>query len=127
MQIILTVKEVEHVIHTALCNALGTGYMTGHGLLFDKEATNYSKYRAEGDCLEEVIMKALKAGEAFHMVDDEGDDDEYNASFTLTQAKERLKAEAISNNVMNIINEEDDAEDADCILQWCLYEDIVFG
>ena len=126
MRLILSDEELENVIHTSLCNGLGTGYMDGYGLMVDEKALNYDKYRAAGDYYEDVILKALKAGETFHMIDLEGDGDN-SSSFTLAEARERLSVESIAMDIITVLNEQDDVCNADSILQTALYGEVIFG
>ena len=126
MELVLSNEELENVIYNCLCDAVGTGYLGGYGLTEDLEALNYNKYRAEGDCFEDVVMKALRAGEAFHVIDEEGDG-EYNASFTLAEARERLSSEKIALDIMDVVNEMGDVITADSIIQTALYGEIIFG
>jgi hypothetical protein len=124
MRLTLTQEEVENVVYCALCNGALT-FFRGYDLSLDLNKSNYEKYRAEGQCFEDVLMAALRGGERLYFADDEGDED---ASFSLQDAVEKLNGEHdFAKNILNIIEETDDANDGDVILQLCLYGDVVFG
>jgi hypothetical protein len=51
---------------------------------------------------------------------------EYDAHIDLKVIQERMEL-VPAKNLLNIINEEDDADDADIVLQTLLYGDVIFG
>ena len=127
MTIKLSETEIKDVIKTALCNSMNE--LGGYGFEWDKNAMNYSKYRFEGACLEDVIIKALEGGEGFFVIDVEGGDDEVS-SFTLNTAIETFNTNDNSDfhdAILNILKETDDAIDGDIILQTLLFGEVVYG
>lgn len=132
MQILLTPQESEDFFHRALCNAVGTGYMDSYGLEFTCSDEHYKKaketLRAQSisaPAWEDVLMQILRQGDTLQVIDHECDG-EYNATITLYMVHNRV-CNAPINHLMNMINEDDDAETADVILQMVAYNEIIFG
>lgn len=124
MRVIFEKEEVENMIFSALCNGALQNFR-GYNLAVDLKKTNYSKYRAEGDCYEDVLIKALKEGERLYFHDEEGDED---ASFSIEEAVERINHNTeFTSRFMQIHEGDDDADDGDILLQVCLYQEVQFG
>jgi hypothetical protein len=72
-------------------------------------------------------MEMLRMGYSLIMVDEEGDGDEdSNSTITLKDVHERV-SKAPVRHLMDMINENDDAETADVIIQQVFFNDIIFG
>ena len=69
-------------------------------------------------------MEILRGGGVLTLEDREGNED--SASITLQEVHDRVALTQL-NHLMNMINEEDDAETADVILQTVFLQDIVYG
>lgn len=130
MEIKLTNTESENIFHTALCNVLD--YFHGYGIELDFIKKDYelasSKLKAETGttvCYEDVLMQILRDGKELTFIDNECDG-EYTRSISIKDVHERVSKTPIR-HLMNMINEEDDAETADVVLQTVLYEEIIFG
>jgi len=131
MQIQLTPQESESMFHNALCN--GLGYVDGYGLEFDFNKSDYESAKrnlreAAPDsmiCYEDVLMQILREGGELTMVDVECDG-EYTRSVSLADVHSRVQ-QAPAKFLMDMINEQDDAETADVILQTVFFEEIIFG
>ncbi|CAB4219101.1 hypothetical protein UFOVP1604_184 [uncultured Caudovirales phage] len=131
MEIRLTTTESEEIFHTALCNALG--YVQGYGIELDffkqdyERASSALKKESPGTqiCYEDVLLRLLKDGKELTMVDHECDG-EYTRSISIKDVHERVSKTPIR-HLMNMINEEDDAETADVVLQTVFFEDVIFG
>jgi len=67
----------------------------------------------------------LKDGKELTMVDHECEG-EYTRSISIKDVHERVSKTPIR-HLMNMINEEDDAETADVVLQTVFFEDVIFG
>jgi hypothetical protein len=139
MEILLNDKEVKEVLHNALCN--GLGWISGYGLSVKISKEDYAKAKNSlkdedfnvdsmvgsiniGICMEDVLMKHLEDGNELEFYDSEQEEE---VGFTFEQAKENLKDENVTKHIMDMLNENDDAITADCILQTALYGEIVFG
>ena len=136
MKIELTNQESETYFYNALCN--GLHYISDYGLeltygnidyIAAKErlkATTPSSNRSIewGICYEDILMEILKGGGKLVLVDNEGGED--NAVITLQDVHVRV-SKTQTNHLMNMINEEDDAETADVILQTVFLNDIMYG
>ncbi len=126
MKITLTPEESEEFFHNALCNALGTGYMSGYGIELTAIASEYqeAKEKLNNPCYEDILMQVLRDGNKLTMVDNEavmGD-----VSITLADVHERVQNTPLA-HLVAMINETDDAETADAIIQTVFYQDIIFG
>ena len=125
MKIILEPAESETYFYNALCN--GLGYIcSGYGLLYDYDNDDYIAARKalENPCIEDVLMQILRDGKTLSLVDEEGGEDKW--TITLADVHERV-SNTPTVHLMNMINENDDAETADVILQVVFMKEIIFG
>lgn len=127
MKIILTTEEAEGIFYSALCNAVGTGYMEGYGLELYCNNKHYSSARAKlnNPCIEDIWMQVLRDGNPLEFVDHEGEGAN-NASITLKDIHERMNNVPIE-VLDNFNSEQDDASDADIVLQTVFYNEVIFG
>lgn len=114
------------VFHHCLCNLGDTFPCSGLMIDWDEKAYQAARKKLKGTdpCLEDVLMQVLRDGE-LRVVDQEGEG-EYNRSLTFAQMLKRIGGAPIF-NLSNVINEDDDANDAFCIMQHCFFEEQVFG
>ena len=127
-------KEVsEEFFYNSLCNALGTGYMSGYGI---ELTTNYKEYKQSNDkwksehpnqtcCYEDVLMQMLRDGYKLTFVDNECEG-EYTRSITLKDVHEKVQNAPVR-FLNDMIQQNDDAETADVILQTVFFDEIIFG
>ena len=132
MQILLTPQESEDFSHRALCNAVGTGYMDSYGLEFTCSDEHYKKAKEtlrtqtiSNPAWEDVLMQVLRQGDTLQVIDHECEG-EYNATITLDMVHNRV-CNAPMRHLIDMHNEDDDAETADAILQTVAYNEIIFG
>ena len=131
MKITFEKKEAEEIFYSALCN--GLGYIGGYGLVLDFEDKAYEKAKKtlkkdtpnETICYEDVLMQILREGGELVLIDEECDG-EYTSRIKMEDVYERLPLTP-TRFLMDMINEQDDAETADCIIQTVFFKDIVFG
>jgi hypothetical protein len=131
MEIKLTPQESEEYFYNALCN--GLGYMSYYGLSLDFSDDDYrdAKTKLEREspgiflAFEDVLMEMLRMGKTLTLLDDEGEGDN-DATITLKDVHERV-SNAPSRHLMDMINENDDADTADVIIQQVFFNEIVFG
>ena len=130
MKIVLTKEELKNVIHTALCNGLVQLSYSDIHINVDPKLYDKAKYKLKKEnpnttiCLEDIYCQILYNGDKLHFIDEEGDE---NASFDLEQAETNLSKEVANDHILAIIYENDDACNADAILQICLYGEVIFG
>ena len=135
LKVTLTPELSEELFYNALCNALG--YMcSGYGLRIDykkadyknaklKLATRTSDYSEfQAICFEDVLMQVLRDGNEIALVDEEGSED--TVSITLSDVHARVQ-NAPTRHILDMINEEDDADTGDAILQTVFLNEIVYG
>jgi len=130
MEIKLTHTESEIFFYNALCN--GLSYIGDYNLELTYDETSYTdaknrlkkKSPNEGLCYEDVLMEILRGGGVLTLEDRDGNED--SASITLQEVHDRVATTQL-NHLMNMINEDDDAETADVILQTVFLQDIVYG
>ena len=132
MEIKLSTQESEKIFFNALCN--GLGYLTGYGLELEYSDKQYKTARAslhkaghptDVVCYEDVLMQLLRDGGKLTVIDVECED-EYTRTISLADVHARVQTTPIR-FLMDMINEEDDAETADVVLQTVFFEDIIFG
>ena len=130
MNVNLTHTESEEYFYNSLCN--GLGYVTsGYGLELDYVSSDYQEAKTklketnEGICFEDVLMQILKDGKKLTLIDIEGED-EMTRSITLEDVHDRVPLTPID-FLMEMINEQDDANTADVIIQTVFYNEIIFG
>jgi hypothetical protein len=133
MEIKLTPQESEEYFYNALCN--GLGYVSSYGISLDYSDEDYAEAKKKllverpefFACFEDVLMEMLRMGYSLIMVDEEGDGDEdSNSTITLKDVHERV-SKAPVRHLMDMINENDDAETADVVIQQVFFNDIIFG
>jgi len=124
MKIVLTHEESEIYFHNALCN--GLDYISGYGIDVNYDDAAYKAARAKLDspCFEDVLLQLLKDGGTLTIVDNEGGMDE--VEITINDVHERVQNTPFG-HLLNMIEEDDDAETADVILQTVFYNEVVFG
>jgi len=130
MTVKLTPTESETIFHNALCN--GLGYVEGYGIELDFNKQDYARaatFLKQGAtdtiCYEQVLMQILKDGKKLTMIDHECEG-EYTRSITIKDVHKRVSQTPIR-HLMNMINEEDDAETADVVIQSVFFKDVIFG
>jgi hypothetical protein len=135
MEIKLTPAEAEEYFYNALCNGLGYFQQYGVEVDFTKEAYSKAKKRIEKNptnfsemmiCYEDVLMEILRGGDKLEVVDQENDDPDLNVSITLADVHDRVAKTPIR-HLMDMINENDDADTGDVILQSVFFQDVIFG
>ena len=130
MEIKLTNEEKLNFFYNALCN--GLGYFEGYGLEltcnpedYDNAKATLRKDETQSICYEDVLIQILKQGNSLSVKDYEGDG-AYNSSCTLETIYQRMD-KVPQRFLLDMANEEDDAETADVILQIVFFEEIIFG
>lgn len=125
MKITLTPEESEEYFYNALCN--GLDYFQGYGFDLDYDADQYYKAREKlkSPCFEDVLMQLLRDGGQliFKDVENEG---EMTRTVTLNDIHERVQNAPIK-TLIEMADQEDDADTADIILQTVLFNEILLG
>lgn len=127
MKISLTPQESEEYFYNALCNAEGSGYMNSYGIKMTFHNRDYlsAKEKLQSPCYEDILMQILRDGNKLTYQDVEGQGD-MTRSINLTDVHERVQLIPVS-HILNLFNENDDAETADVILQTVFFQEVVFG
>lgn len=125
MTINLTTQESEEYFYNALCN--GLLYISDYGLRMDykKEHYDQAKSKLTSPCFEDVLMQILRDGNTFGFEDLECDG-EYSKQISLKDVHEKM-SNVDPNRLMEMANENDDAETADVIIQTVFYDEVIFG
>jgi hypothetical protein len=131
MKIILTNEESETIFHNALCS--GVCIMSDHGLRLEYNKADYASAREElikanpnnALCYEDILLKILQMGYKLTLVDEEGDG-AYTSEIGIDEVHERVQL-APARNLINMVTEVDDAEDADVIIQTVFLNEVIFG
>ena len=133
MKVILTHEESEEFFLNALCN--GLSYIQGHGLDIDVNSSHYDRAKesllkktdGKAVCYEEVYMQVLRDGNPLIVTDNEGvEGSDYNVEVTLQMVHERVQSTPFR-HLIDMHEEQDDAETADAILQTVFFNEIIFG
>ena len=131
MEIKLNDEEKLNFFYNALCNGLGLLGDYGLQLEYNKEEYSEAKKKLAIEnpkiavCYEDILMEMIKNGKVLNIIDEECDG-EYNANISLDIILSNMDKTPIE-NLMNIYTENDDAWDADVLLQTVLYGEIIFG
>lgn len=89
----------------------------------------YKKNRKEDDCIEDVYARALKNGCTMVFTDMEDEDEKYYLTYDrLLKGVEKFIESGRCVNINEIFEEgNEDANDMDCIIQYALFDKIIFG
>ena len=130
--ITLSEEKSMELFADALANAVGIGYMSGYGLVFD--CPEYDKFRkkllstltaGKSICMEDVWMAALEGGSTLRFIDEERDGDNTKS---ITKADVCAKVSLMPiRNLTNLLEENGDVEDADVLLQTVFFDKVIFG
>jgi len=132
MEIKLTPQESEECFYDALCN--GLEYTTsGYGLSLDYSDEDFADAKTKMGidkpgiftCFEDVLMEMLRMGKTLTIIDEEGEGAN-NSTITIKDVHERVSNTPVR-HLMDMINENDDAETADVIIQQVFFNEIIFG
>jgi hypothetical protein len=127
MEIKLTPQESETYFYNALCNC--ARQIRYYGLDLAYEAVDYASAmatlvkEASDVCYEDVLMQILRDGNSLTMVDL---DSEESYSINLQDVHERVQQTPV-HRLLEMIEERDDADTADCIIQQVFFSEIIFG
>ncbi|VDM07209.1 unnamed protein product [Wuchereria bancrofti] len=131
MKIVLTEQEKQDIFYNALCD--GAGYIQGYGIRIGYDNDDYSTARDNLQsknptnvwCWEDVLMEVLKTGKPLKIEDIEGEG-ENDKTITLQDMYDNIETVPPA-TILNMVNEEYDATDADTVLQHCFYRELIFG
>lgn len=133
MKVVLTKEESEAMFHNAICNVIGTGYMSGYGLELSYDNDEYKTAKAQlkeknptdSPCYEDILMQVLRNGGKLTFEDIEGDGD-MTRSIILADVHKRVQKTPFR-HLADAINENDDAVTADVIVQTVFFKEVVFA
>ena len=128
MKILLDNQESLDIFHSALCN--GLSYFSGYGCEITYKKSDYKRAKEKlivtsTPCYEDVLVQILKDGGLLTLKDIEGDG-LMTTSIKIEDVYDRVAKTPIK-FLLQMIEEQDDAETADVILQTVFFEDIIFG
>lgn len=131
MQILLTPAESEEIFHNALCD--GLQMMGGYGLKLKYDKGEYAKAKEELQaqrdsddvvCYEDVLSHILRRGNTLTMIDTESGEEP--RTINAKDVHERVQM-VDAQHILDMINEEYDADTADCVLQTVFFGEVIFG
>jgi hypothetical protein len=128
MKIQLTQQEAEAVMYNALCDS-GI-HMHGLEFTFDKDVYKASqetwiKANATRPCYEDILMQMLRDGHSIAIIDTEGDG-EYDSVITMQDVYERMPLVHYS-RLIQMLEEDYDADTTDVVLQTIFFGEVIFG
>ena len=87
----------------------------------------YEKYRREDDCVEDVQARAIKDGHVMAFEDIEDDEKYYLTYDRLLKGVQKFIESGRCLDISNIFKGgNEDSDDMDCIIQYALFDKIVF-
>jgi hypothetical protein len=125
LKISLTNELSEEIFYNALCNSLD--YMcSSYGLDLKYKQSDYKNAKAKlsSPCYEDVLMQMLRDGIKIGLKDIEGGED--TVYITLDTIHERVKNVPIT-DLLDMIDENDDADTGDVVLQIVFLNEIIYG
>lgn len=125
LKISLTNDLSEEIFFNALCNSMD--YMcSSYGLDLRYKQSDYlkAKDKLTNPCIEDVWMQMLRDGARIGLKDLEGGED--TAYITLSTIHERVKNVPIT-DLLDMIDENDDATTGEVVLQIVFLNDIIYG
>lgn len=133
MKVQLNNEEIQQVILSILCNG-ALSFASQSGLDYSYDRQHYKRIKEENPTLtsfEDILLGMLNDGGKIQIIDQEGgEDSEYNKDLTLKLATDQLSNVTdpeFAEYVITSVREEGDAETDYSILQFILYDEIVFG
>jgi hypothetical protein len=132
MKIILTPQESENYFFNALCNGLGYVQQYGLDLQCDEQEYKDAKLKLqelkpdERVCYEDVFMQILRDGGKLNLKDEEDQIENEDNYITLEDVHERV-ANTPTRHLLDMIEENDDADTADVMLQQVFLGEVIFG
>lgn len=125
----LSPEQAEEIFFNALCDGMWAFPSYGIELKYSEEEYQAceKKLKQLGNslpCYEDVFMEMLRSGKEIRLFDTEDAVDD--GIWTLERVHE-LVQKAPQDAFLNMLNEEYDSGDADVILQYVAYEDVIFG
>jgi len=128
MKIFLTPQESEQYFYDALCN--GLGYIESSYGLELKFNTKQAKSTAiklkqidQSICYEDIIMQLLRDGHQINLYDVES---ELDNVIKLKDIHDKVNNIPV-NRILEMINENNDADTADVILQTVFFGEVIYG
>jgi hypothetical protein len=127
---ILTDEQADYIFHIALCNE--GGCLSSYGIELDYSQPSYKASKEallteqKESCYEDVLLRMLQDGGTLTAKDIEGEGSE-TETVSISKIREAIRNVVPMENIINIIQEEDDAGDADVILQYCFWGKMIFS
>lgn len=128
MEIKLTPEESEDIFYDALCNAVGSGWISSYGLEMGYNQEDYDAAKAKlgnTPCYEDVLMQILRDGNVLKIYDLEGQG-AFDATITMKDVHEKVCQTPLY-HLQDMINETGDVVTADVVIQQVFYNEIIFG
>ena len=126
----LSKEKSEEFFYNSLCN--GLSFLDGSGLVLNFSDKDYKrakvsyikKHSPDVVCYEDVLMEILRMGNRLELEDAENG--EGVRSITIDDVHKKVRKTPM-NHLMDMINENDDAVTAYCIIQTVFYGKVLFG
>lgn len=132
MKLQLIEEEIKAVTLSILCNG-ALSFAQQSGIDYDFDRQHYNKIKEENptlDCYEDILYAMIADGGKIEFIDTEDDDSEYTKDLTMELLKEKLgniENQTFADEVMVVLTESGDAENDYSVLQYILYDEIVFA
>ena len=123
----LTAEESKKFFYNALCNGIFLMWQYDLMLVYDSDDYETAREQFEDGqsvCYEDVIMKMLEMGYKISLKDLSGSG--HGATIGIDDVINNVQLAPVG-HLMDMINQNDDADTADAIIQSVFYKDIIFG
>lgn len=131
----LSNKAMQKIFFNSLCNAVSAGVTLGYGIKIYSKKEDYVNAKqnllsksGSGTvvCVEDVWMQILKEKNYIYSKDIENNDGEYSKKINLSDVYEGIK-KVDNDTILNFLEENDDANDADVVIQTVFFGEVIFG
>ena len=130
MKLQLEQKEIEAVLLDCFCNG-GLSALCQSGIDYTVNQAKYQKFAIDGYSYEDNLINLLKGGGRLKFVDMEDEDNVVFLTMELAQKQlSNIENKTVIESVLKIVDEDNynaDAWDGYNVLQYLLYNDIIFG
>ena len=136
MNVSATTEEKVYAVYLALTT--GLPYFSGYGFILDYSETEYDKAKqvlkdsykkgilTDTICIEDVQAQMLHMGYSLNFIDGENDDEVTKLTLSLIESN----WDKVPANIAILFDKDDgdyDADDADSLMQYLLFGEIVYG
>lgn len=125
MKLALTLGERNKVMLDILCNG-AISFLAQSDVDMEYSLVEYKNLKKEGMSYEEVLLELINSGGKLDFIDSEGEFSSSITSKSLEKCLTNIIDEFLIENVLTLLNESGDAENGLIVLQFILYNEVIF-